>query len=179
MKKRLLIVAILIGFVQLSYGQEEELNSKFAVGFQIGQYQQDFGLGLNISSPYFADNRVAFRLRGNIMWNEHLDPDGLSTWSNYSNLSIGIVGVGGQIGNSIRLYGEGGLIFLFPSSNFSSESAEMGGYGLFGFEFYLNPHGTYFIEIGGVGTGAREDKLASQAIYSNGLLIDTGFRIQF
>ncbi len=179
MKKRLLIVAILIGFTQIINAQEEVLNKNFAVGFQIAQYQQDFGLGLNVSSPYFADDRIAFRLRGNIMWNEHLNPDGLSTWSNYSNLSLGIVGVGGQIGNSIRLYGEGGLILLFPSSNFSSESTEIGGYGLFGFEFYLHPNGSYFIEIGGVGTGAKEDKIATQAIYSNGLLIDTGFRIQF
>ena len=179
MKKPLLIVAILIGVIQISNGQEDALNTKFAVGFQIAQYQQDFGLGLNVNSPYFADDRIAFRLRGNIMWNEHLDPDGLSTWSTYSNLSLGIIGVGGQIGNSIRLYGEGGLILLFPSSNFSSESTELGGYGLFGFEFYLNPFMTYFIEIGGVGTGAREDKLPSQAIYSNGLLVDTGFRIQF
>lgn len=175
------IIFTFIFFLYSSYGiaQEEKINTNFGIGFQLGQYQQDFGLGININSPYFAGDRIAFRLRGNIMWNEHLTSSGLSTWSTYSNLSLGVVGVGGQIGNSIRLYGEGGLILLFPSSSFSSESTELGGYGLFGFEFYMNPFMNYFIEIGGVGTGASEDKVPSQSVYSNGLMIQVGFRGQF
>ena len=55
----------------------------------------------------------------------------------------------------------------------------MGGYGLFGFEFFMNSRNNYFIEIGGVGTGAVADKVANSPIYSNGLLINVGFRHQF
>ena len=179
MKKVLVILAAILSFSKVANAQEEELNTKFGIGFQIAQYQQDFGLGINLTSPYFAYNKVAFRVRGNFMWNEHLGNDGLSTWTSYSNMSVGLVGVGGQIGNSIRLYGEGGLLMLFPSDVFSTKSTELGGYGLFGFEFYLNPFSNYFIEIGGVGTGAKEDKLVTQEIYSNGMIIDTGFRFQF
>ncbi|MBC8485793.1 MAG: hypothetical protein H8D45_07100, partial [Bacteroidetes bacterium] len=79
----------------------------------------------------------------------------------------------------IRLYGEGGIISLFPSDEFSSEEFVFGGYGLFGFEFYMNSRSNYFIEIGGVGTGATADNITNEPIYSNGLLISTGFRIQF
>lgn len=179
MKRSLIILAGILCFSLSTKAQDEELNSNFGIGFQIAQYQQDFGLGLNVTSPYFAYDKIAVRVRGNFMWNEHLGNDGISTWTSYSNLSIGLIGVGGQIGNSIRLYGEGGLLLLFPSDIFSSQSTETGGYGLFGFEFYVSPFSNYFIEIGGAGTGAKEDKLSSQALYSNGLIIDAGFRFQF
>lgn len=179
MKKVSIFLLFFINAGYYSQAQEEEINTNFGVGLQIAQYQQDFGIGLNATSPYFAYDKVAVRLRANLMWNEHLTDAGTSTWSNYSNLSVGIVGVGGQIGNSIRLYGEGGFILLFPSEAFSSNNTDFGGYGLFGFEFFMSPFTNYFIEIGGVGTGAREDKLPTQTIYSNGLLIDVGFRAQF
>jgi hypothetical protein len=52
----------------------------------------------------------------------------------------------------------------------------MGGYGLFGFEFFFTKFGNYFIEIGAVGTGAKADKVASKPIYSNGLTVSTGMR---
>ena len=52
----------------------------------------------------------------------------------------------------------------------------LGGYGLLGFEFYPHRKGCYFIELGGVGTGATADKIPSSPIYSNGFLISTGIR---
>jgi hypothetical protein len=79
----------------------------------------------------------------------------------------------------MRLYGEGGVIVLFPSSEFSSESEVLGGYGLFGFEFFFSHQSNYFIEIGGIGTGAVADKASGKPIYSNGLLINVGLRHHF
>jgi hypothetical protein len=35
---------------------------------------------------------------------------------------------------------------------------------------------SYFIELGGVGTGANADKVTGNPIYSNGFLISVGFR---
>ena len=67
---------------------------------------------------------------------------------------------------------------LIPSNEFSSNQFEYGGYGLFGFEFFMNKCCNYFIEIGGVGTGATANKIVLQPIYSNGLLISSGFRMQ-
>lgn len=76
----------------------------------------------------------------------------------------------------IRLYGEGGFIGLFPDSSFSDTDFVAGGYGVFGFEVFMDLRRRYFIEIGGVGTGAREDNTPGRPIYSNGLLISTGLR---
>lgn len=156
--------------------QETPLNKGVGFGFQLNQYQRDFGAGLSITSPYFANERVAVRLRGNVLFHEHPDLEGTeTTWTPYSHASLGVIGVVGHIGD-IRLYSEGGLICLFPSDAFSSERSHFGGYGLFGFEFFFNNRGNYFIEIGGVGTGAKADKLPGRPIFSNGLVVGTGFR---
>lgn len=154
--------------------QDTPLNSGMGFGLQLNQYQRDFGAGLNVTSPYFANDRIALRLRGNVLFHEH-PKNAETTWTAYSNASLGVIGVVGYVGN-IRLYSEGGVIGLFPSATFSSESSHFGGYGLFGFEFFFNNRGNYFIEIGGVGTGAKADKLPDKPLFSNGLVIGTGFR---
>ena len=176
-KHSILTIGLLVSTISLyAQVQESSINNGMGFGFQLNQYQSDFGLGLNVTSSYFANEKLAFRLRGNLMFNEHIQ-NTTTTWTPYSNVSLGIIGVGGKIGDYIRLYGEGGLIGLFPSNDFSSEQFVMGGYGLFGFEFFMNKIGNYFVEFGGVGTGAKEDKIATQPRYSNGFLISAGFRI--
>ena len=167
-------LALFCIFCVTAFGQDDPLNKGVGFGFQLNQYQKDFGAGLNITSPYMADGKFAVRLRGNVMFHEHLK-DAETTWTPYSHGSLGFVSVVGYVGN-VRLYSEGGVIALFPSNEFSSESTNFGGYGLFGFEFFFNNKGNYFIEIGGVGTGAKADKLPTQPIFSNGLVIGTGFR---
>lgn len=174
--KRILILVSIMTFITCSLNAQETTVSKgFALGFQLNQYQKDFGLGLSATSPYFAHDRVAIRLRGNLMYNEHLQGDKI-TWTPYANISIGVVGVTAYVAGSIKLYGEGGFIGIIPSSDFSGKDFVLGGYGLLGFEFYPNRKGCYFIELGGVGTGATADKVPSSPIYSNGFLISTGIR---
>lgn len=177
MKRFTFLALIVFGLIGVANGQEEKISNKFGMGFQLNQYQNDFGLGLNMTSPYFAHNRIAVRLRGNLMANEHVK-NNETIWTLYSNISLGLIGVAGKVGDFIRLYGEGGIVGLFPSDEFSSEEFVFGGYGLFGFEFYANSKSNYFIEIGGIGTGATADNITNKPIYSNGLLISTGFRIQ-
>jgi hypothetical protein len=174
MKKHMLL--IVLTFVLLGSGLSAQISDKLAIGFQLSQYQRDFGFGLNITSPHFANDKIAVRLRSNLMYNQH--PDGLeTTWTPYFNLSLGVLGVSTVVNDWIRLYGEGGVLFLFPNDEFSSESLEVGGYGLFGFEFYMAERSNYFIEIGGAGIGAQADEIIQSPIYSNGLIIQVGFRM--
>jgi len=178
MKRTTFSLIMILCIMGISTAQEKKISSDFGVGIQVSQYQRDFGIGLNMTSPYFANSRIAVRLRGNFMYYEHVKNEE-TTWSPYSNASLGLVVASGTAGDFIRLYGEGGIIVLFPSSEFSSDDFAFGGYGLFGFEFYMTNRHNYFIEIGGVGTGATADKIPTKPIYSNGLLISTGFRMQF
>lgn len=174
-KKRVLLV-LLLGFCssQLLTAQDTPVGNGASAGVQLNEYQQDFGMGAHLTSPWFANQKIAVRSRNNVLFHEHLQ-DGETTWTPYLNATLGVAGKTGSIGDFIRLYGEGGVVGLFPNKIFSSKAFEFGGYGLFGFEFYMNPDANYFIEIGAVGTGAKANRISGSPIYSNGLTISTGF----
>ena len=169
---------LLLGITSNLQAQEESFNKNLGIGLQLTQIQKDFGVGLNLTSPFFANDKIAIRVKGNLMWNEHLDNNNETTWTPYSNVSLSLVSVAAELGSFVRLYSEGGVLLLLPSDTFSSESTALGGYGLFGFEFLIYHHANYFFEIGGAGTGAKADKIAGKPIYSNGLIINVGFRYQ-
>jgi len=158
-----------------AWSQEGGISKKLALGYQIGQYQDDFNVGLNVTTPYFANGRMAIRLRGNWVKHQHPDESGEDTWTGYSNISIGLVGVSAEIQDFMRLYGEGGLLLLFPSETIDSKNAVANGFGFFGFEFYAHRSFNYFLEAGG-GGGSVADRLVTRSIYSNGFIIQTGFR---
>lgn len=151
----------------------------FSLGFQLVEQQRDFGLGVNVLSPHFAKDRMALRLRANIMWNQHPTREMVTTWIAYPQLSLGVLGYGGTIAGRIRLYGEGGPMVLFPAQAFATSRLAWGGYGLFGFEFFMSPHFCYVLELGGVGSNARAERLAAKPIYANGFMVHAGFRYQF
>mgnify|MGYP000448132265 CR=1 FL=1 len=176
-----LVICLFLGLLAVmpSLAQSDMVGDKLAIGLQLTQHQNDFGLGLNLSSPYFANKKMTIRLRGNMVWNQHASGPNETTWSPYSNFSFGLATISGNLGDQIRVYGEGGAIALFPSTQFSNESVHFGGYGLFGFEFFMYKHDNYFIEIGGVGTGATANKIPGSPIYSNGMVVNVGYRHQF
>lgn len=172
------IILTLLTFNSFAYAQEKENahNNGLGIGFNVIQIQKDFGLGLNVISPYFFQKKMAIRVKGNIMFNENIQ-NSIVEWTPYSNISVGFVGVGGMISERIRLYGEGGMIGLIPSKELSDENFVVGGYGHIGVEFFVSNSFNYYIEIGGVGTGARSEKIINKPIYSNGILIGTGIRV--
>lgn len=176
-KLAIFVFTILILFTAVN-ADDRESSHEFSFGFQLNRFQDDFGFGANLTSPYFANSKIAVRLRGNIMFFEHAENQE-TLWTPYPNLSLGLIGVAGKAGESIRLYGEGGVIFIFPSNKFSSDNVVLGGYGGFGFEFFISSKTNYYIEIGGIGTGATADNILNKPIYSNGLSICSGFRTHF
>ena len=150
--------------------------STMSIGGQFGQYYNDFGVGLNASIP-LCKNGMDIRVRGNMVWHEHIS-ETKATWTPYSNLSIGMVIPTGSIGEGVRSYTEGGLFIVIPSEKFSSDDYSIGGYGLIGIELSPVHFFAYFIEVGAVGIGAKADQIEGQPIYSNGLMIDAGFRFR-
>lgn len=160
------------------HSQESLVRNSVGMGFHLNQYQQDFGMGLQLTSPYFLQKRLAVRNRFNVMFHDHRIPGG-SKWTPYVSNSIGFVNTAAVVKDFLRLYGEGGFLFLFPADDFSAKDVQFGGYGLFGFEFNFGGGAAYFIELGGIGTGARAELTAEREFYSNGFMIGTGFRRQF
>ncbi len=172
----LLLVAFLIASRADAQSDQHSIHKGLGMGFHLNQFQRDFGMGVSLTTPYFLFERVALRARGAVMFHEHVQ-DSSMTWTPYTNLSLGIVGVSGYVGGSIRLYGEGGVILLFPSGEFSSVDMEFGGYGSFGFEFFPHDAFNYLIELGGIGVGAEADRVPLAPIYSTGFLATVGMRV--
>lgn len=175
MKKiKFLLAATLLSVSSFIYAQEK---NSFGVGLSINQFQDDFGLGVHIISPYFANNSVAVKLGGNFQWFQHTG-NNETTWTPYQNIQIGFRGRHSIIENKMFVYGEGGTVLLLPNSKFSTEETILGGYGLFGFEFSANHRLSYYVELGGMGTGAKADKIPLKPIYSNGFTASTGLRFR-
>jgi hypothetical protein len=140
--------------IQASAQKPHSQLDHFSAGFQLNQYQKDFGLGLQVTSPFIREV-LALRLAGNVQWLENIPPgDSLVTWTSYSNFRIGLIGKRYVLYEQISIYGEGGILVILPNSNFSSKETVVGGYGVFGFEFNPVTSFGYFLELGGVGTGA-------------------------
>jgi len=178
MKKITLLLISSLLIIDFSYAQGENENNGFAFGFSLSQHQKDFGFDINATSPFFINDVVAIRLRSKLMFYEHVENEE-TVWTPYSNVSFGVISSKTNLGGIVNLYSEGGVLGIFPSEKFSSEGFVFGGYGLFGFEFLIDESKNYFLEIGGIGTGAKANKIENIPIYSNGFLINVGFRIIF
>lgn len=159
------------------YGQDRDV-SKFRFGLQLQKVQNDFGFGIHILSPTFWGD---FRLKSayNLSFLTHLNDDGLSLWTPYSNLNFG-TRYKTTISNKINLYVEAGPQMLISPSVISSENLNFGGYGIFGFEFFLNEQSTrsasYFFELGAAGNNSRADNVNRQPKIANGFMTTVGFR---
>lgn len=175
MKRSILIILQIMLFS--GFISAQNLN-KTSVGFQINQHQNDFGVGLHLVSPYFANQKAAITVSTNIQWLEHLKSDEW-TWSPYGHVKLGFRGRQPIIEDKIFVYGEGGLLLLIPNTEFSSKKSQAGGYGLFGFEFHTGCLVSFYLELGAMGTGAKADKLRGNPIYSNGFTSSVGMRIKW
>lgn len=189
MRKPLIFMALMLGTFATRQVLAQEQNaespkqtltsksSRMSLGFNLNQVQTDFGIGISATSPFFLHKNIAVRVSGSIQWLENIPMGSTeSTWGEYNHFRIGIVGVGGTVANSIRLYGEGGFVFVLPNKEFSDKNV-IGGYGLFGFEFFMWEKMNYFIELGSMGTGAVAEKSVGKPKYSNGFMISTGIRV--
>lgn len=174
-KNRIRMLVVILCILTTSLMAQTKSNN-VGFGFNISQVQNDFGIGLDIISPYFAKSKIAVRVGGNFKWLEHLENE-ITTWTPYQNIQIGIRGRQFIVEDKLNIYGEGGSMIIFPNNEFSSENTIAGGYGLFGFEFKPSEKFGFYLELGGVGTGAIADKLATKPIYSNGFISTVGFRI--
>jgi hypothetical protein len=72
-------------------------------------------------------------------------------------------------------------MLVFRSERLSDEVLAVAGIGGFGFELFppantIDAPVSYFIEIGGVGSGARATNLPGQPILLNGFLVQSGLR---
>ena len=188
MRSGKLIVFAMLAFILCSIQMyaDESGNSQykwnnFSMGYVLAQNNADFSFGVNITSPYFLWNRVAFRIQGELVYSGFIS-SAYDQWQPYYAFKAGLIGVGYQSSTN-RFYGEGGLLVLLPNLTVSQAEYAVGGYGLFGFEFFLSGPVSYYIELGGNGIRITADNLTGSPdygkIYFNGFFINVGFRWYF
>jgi hypothetical protein len=178
-----LLILVVTGMTWTSFtlyakDDDQKTANGTSIGFFLGQIQRDLHIGASVTSPAFLNGAMAVRANFALAYFEHIVRE-RTTWTPYHHGRIGIVGYSTIIAGAIRCYGEGGLILLFPSTEFSEKSVIPGGYGHFGFEFLMSDHARYFLEIGGTGTGATADRVPTKPLYSNGFVVAAGVRFSF
>lgn len=153
----------------------------FALGYNLNNFHRDFGFGLSMTSPYFLHDRVAVRFSVNTSYFDGI-PAGQTEyeWMPYSIYKLGLVGVAAVVNDLVRLYGEGGVMYIVPNHRFS-EKNKFGGYGHFGFEFFMDENHplSYFIQLGSVGGGTRAEKIEGKPFYLNDFATTVGLRYHF
>jgi hypothetical protein len=180
MKTHMLLAIVLFSFwgaaTPLSAQQTQE-GERFRVGFQLGQSGVDFGLGLNLSIPLVREV-LSLRLTAGNHWLTHQQAE-TTVSSPYQVVRLGTAPVGWFVANRMRVYGEGGVSVLFPNAEFSAARQVVGGYGVFGFECFVQEAwgSSLYFEIGGTSAGAQAREVSGQPTFGAGLLINAGFRV--
>lgn len=156
----------------MQIGRPPARTSEMSLGLSLQEWGNELGTGVQITSPWFLYDKVAVRLGGSALWKAD------ANWAPYYALRLGLVGGNFMRNGDVRLYGEGGFLFLFPACSFDSDRFAFGGYGHFGFEFFQpsvrGGASSYFIELGSNGTGAKTN---TGTIYVNGFSVSTGLRV--
>ena len=154
----------------------DDLHDDVSVGYELDRFQNDFGVGLNVTSPHFAGGYLAVQAAVVRSWVDALAPGATEqNWYPYTAYKLGLVATRPLTGQ-FRTYAVGGVSLFSPNKDLSEKSQVVGGYGAFGFEFVAGGPITYYIEMGGIGSGAHAEKAAGKPLYGNGFLETVGFR---
>jgi hypothetical protein len=153
-----------------------------SVGMAVERLQDDFGVSGFVTSPVLFNGNARITVGGGIAWY----PYGVNTAEDQDWIPFGQSRVTIEVGRRLRdtplrLYGFGGAMIVFRPQRLAGEMLAPAGVGGFGFEFFMTGQTrdgpvSYFIELGGVGGGARATSLAGRPILLNGFLIQAGFR---
>lgn len=169
---------LILAFAMFSLETLAQNPNPVRFGFQLNRFQNDFGIGIHLHSPRFYKFNIV--VKANMNYLDHLDTKNENhIWTPYGLFQLGLK-TNSFITPKINLYGEGGIVGIQENQEYSTNAFGLGGYGLFGFEFYFtegnkrNP--CYFIELGGNGVGAVAEKVSGRPNYANGFITSVGFR---
>jgi hypothetical protein len=176
--KRLIVGALLVLAAGGVAGADEyrQRSSGASFGGVVSQVQNDFGFGLEMVSPRFLRGSFAVAATGKLNYVAGAD------WERYGYGTLSLMAGITSPTPTTNLYGKAGIVGVIPSDDVARDyDVGLGALGAFGFEFFFSEerNGSYFIELGGVGTGAEADAMAGEPIYANGFLANVGVRYYF
>jgi hypothetical protein len=155
--------------------------NKYSVAVFAGEYGYDAGIGFEIGSPTFSNNRLCLRLKGNVIWLEQYKAK-YDRWAKYRCVGASIVYNFVSIENC-RVFVEGGPLVIFPDKRYSLKNSYQGFTAAAGLEiFVLNSSSLdmcYYFSVGGIYSEAIAETLENQPKYGRGFVFTNGFRFYF
>ncbi len=176
------VIAVLLAAVPAAADGPVKAREGVSVGGTLHRFQDDFGIGAALASPHFAGGRLRVTLAGGISWYPYAaDAAGDQEWAPYGDMRLVVEGGERAPGSPVRLYGFGGPSLFIVPDRLSETRVSVGGIGGFGFEYYFTATGrdgpiSYFTEAGGIGSGARADRLDGKPLLGNGFFVTAGLR---
>jgi hypothetical protein len=157
-----------------------------SLGFDLVRLQDDFGFGLDATSPALV-HWIRFRLAGGVAWYPHAteEVNGVVSNSRWAPIYHGrlLVEAGPSFSGEqvIRPYAFGGPVVIAASGLTGNEghAVEFGGVGGFGLEARFRSRDregpvTYFFELGGIGSSAKTEM--THDTIASGFFLSAGFR---
>ncbi len=176
-KFSLVAIVTLSPTIALANAMEDRYDS-FSLGYAIGSDNGSFSTGIEATSPWFLDSRLALQAKVFQSWFTHAENEttGEESWLPFTSYKLGVMGGSLSTNNFMRMYGAGGFLLIVPNAKMSAKKSALGSYGAFGFEFLSGHSLNYYIELGANGISAHADKQPRKPIYSNGFSTVVGFR---
>jgi hypothetical protein len=181
----LLIFAIPALSANSIYAQEADSGhlqrNRYSFAVFAGGIGYDVGVGAEIGSPSFSNNRICVRLKGNIIWFEQYKVD-FEHWAKYRSVNASIVYNFINVDRCI-VFVEAGPLIILPDKRLSKKNAYQGANASVGIEmFVLNSDSfnmCYYFSTGVTYSKATADNLENHPRYGNGFVFSNGFRFYF
>ena len=179
-----LIAITLLGAaeVRAQVPAQPSANHRASVGMSVARLQDSFAVSGNWTGPALFDGTARITAGGGAAWYPYGHRvSGDEEWMPFGHARI-VVESGHRVGFApLRLYGFGGAMLIIRPDRLSDNALAVAGIGGFGFEFFVptemrSAPVSYFIEVGGIGGGARATNLPGRPILVNGFLIQSGLR---
>jgi len=169
-------VALAIAFLATTtLAAEEPTRNGPSASLGLVWAQGDFGFQGSATSPWLLGNHLAFRASG--FYHYRVPSD----WESYWGGRLGVVAGSFMSSANGRLYADAGVLVGAPG-DCDDDAVIFGGYGMFGFEFFVADAGrglAYYLELGANGIPAEAEGEAGSPLYLNGFEGTVGLRYYF
>jgi hypothetical protein len=155
----------------MALAQESAPANRIKMGVHITGHLKEYASGINLTSPYFFNEKAAIRLRSNWSWSESIDELNNEYSERTSDLQVGMVGLAGEVNDMVKFYSEGGVLVSLATESQMSDQTELRGYGLMGVEVCRGGMLSYFLDAGIVGLTSKEGLINSPV---NGFQLSSG-----
>jgi hypothetical protein len=156
-------------------------HNKYSFSVFAGELGYDAGIGAELGSPSFSNNKLCVRLKGNIYWLEDYKAT-YDQWAKYRSINATIVYNFMSMERS-RIFIETGPFIILADQCFSKKTSHLGINAAAGLEMFVVNNSSlnmcYYFSLGAAYSSATADILENKPKYGDGFIFNNGFRFYF